>query len=35
LEARAGETEAALAAVRELAGEKDLRVVEPLTGVDA
>ncbi|MFC6752536.1 amino acid-binding protein, partial [Halorubrum tibetense] len=26
---------AALAAVRELADEKSLRVVEPLTGVDA
>jgi ACT domain-containing protein len=35
LEARAGETDAALAAVRELAAEKELRVVEPLTGVDA
>jgi ACT domain-containing protein len=35
LEARAGETEAALAAVRELAEEKELRVVEPLTGVEA
>jgi len=35
LEARAGETAAALAAVRELADEKALRVVEPLTGVDA
>ena len=35
LEARAGETDAALAAVRDLAAEKDLRVVEPLTGVDA
>jgi len=35
LEARAGETEAALAAVRELAEEKDLRLVEPLTGVEA
>jgi ACT domain-containing protein len=35
LEARAGETDAALAAVRELADEKELRVVEPLTGVDA
>ena len=35
LEARAGETEAALAAVRELADEKDLRLVEPLTGVEA
>ncbi|MES3160020.1 MAG: amino acid-binding protein [Halorubrum sp.] len=35
LEARAGETETALAAVRELAEEKGLRVVEPLTGVEA
>jgi len=35
LEARAGETEAALSAVRELAEEKDLRLVEPLTGVEA
>ncbi|QAU13135.1 amino acid-binding protein [Halorubrum sp. BOL3-1] len=35
LEARAGETEAALAAVRELAAEKEFCVVEPLTGVDA
>ncbi|WP_144799979.1 amino acid-binding protein [Halorubrum depositum] len=35
LEARAGETEAALAAVRELAEEKELRLVEPLTGVEA
>ncbi len=35
LEARAGETEAALATVRDLAEEKDLRLVEPLTGVDA
>ncbi|MFW6000118.1 MAG: amino acid-binding protein [Halorubrum sp.] len=35
LEARAGETDAALAAVRDLADEKELRVVEPLTGVDA
>jgi ACT domain-containing protein len=35
LEARAGETEAALAAVRELANEKELRLVEPLTGVEA
>ena len=34
LEARAGETEQALAAVRELAAEKELRLVEPLTGVD-
>jgi len=32
LEARAGETETALAAVRELAAEKNLRLVEPLTG---
>jgi len=35
LEARAGETETALAAVRELAAEKNLRLVEPLTGVEA
>jgi len=35
LEARAGETEQALVAVRELADEKELRLVEPLTGVDA
>ena len=35
VEARAGETDAALAAVRELAQEKDLRLVEPLTGVEA
>ncbi|WP_283403015.1 amino acid-binding protein [Halorubrum sp. DM2] len=35
LEARAGETDAALAAVRDLAAEKELRVVEPLTGVEA
>jgi ACT domain-containing protein len=35
LEARAGETEQALAAVRELADDKDLRLVEPLTGVEA
>ncbi|MGM0448950.1 MAG: amino acid-binding protein [Methanobacteriota archaeon] len=35
LEARAGETDAALAAVRDLAAEKDFRVVEPLTGVEA
>ncbi|QWC19271.1 amino acid-binding protein [Halorubrum sp. 2020YC2] len=35
LEARAGETGAALAAVRDIAAEKELRVVEPLTGVDA
>jgi ACT domain-containing protein len=35
LEARAGETDAALAAVRDLAAAKDLRVVEPLTGVEA
>ncbi|ELZ37440.1 hypothetical protein [Halorubrum tebenquichense] len=35
LEARAGETDAAIAAVRDLAADKELRVVEPLTGVDA
>jgi len=35
LEARAGETDQALAAVRELADEKELRLIEPLTGVDA
>ncbi|MWV65892.1 amino acid-binding protein [Halorubrum sp. JWXQ-INN 858] len=35
LETRAGETETALAAVRSLADEKGLRVVEPLVGVDA
>ncbi|WP_144927032.1 amino acid-binding protein [Halorubrum salsamenti] len=35
LEARAGETEAALTAVRELADQKELRLVEPLTGVEA
>ena len=35
LEARAGETDAAIAAVRDLAADKRLRVVEPLTGVEA
>ena len=35
LEARAGETEAALAAVRELSDETGLRLVEPLAGVEA
>ena len=35
LEARAGESEAALSAVRSIADEKDLRVVEPLAGVEA
>ena len=35
LEARAGETASALSAVREVADEKGLRMVEPLVGVDA
>lgn len=35
LAARAGETEAALSVVRELTEEKGLRLVEPLTGVEA
>ncbi|SNR42512.1 amino acid-binding protein [Halorubrum vacuolatum] len=35
LEARAGETAAALEAVRSIAEEKGLRVVEPLAGVEA
>ncbi|WP_049984131.1 amino acid-binding protein [Halorubrum sp. BV1] len=35
VEARAGETETALAAVRDVAGAKGLRVVEPLVGVEA
>ena len=35
LEARAGETAEALSAVRSIADEKDLRVVEPLAGVEA
>lgn len=35
VEARAGETADALAAVRSIAEEKGLRVVEPLTGVEA
>ncbi|WP_418281408.1 amino acid-binding protein [Halorubrum sp. DTA98] len=35
LEARAGETSTALSAVRSLADEKGLRMIEPLTGVEA
>ncbi len=35
LEARSGESAAAIAAVRDIAEEKDLRVVAPLAGVDA
>ena len=35
LEARAGETAAALEAVRSIADEKGIRMVEPLVGVDA
>ncbi len=35
LEARSGETSEAIAAVREIADEKELRVVAPLVGVEA
>ena len=35
VEARAGETETALTAVRDVAGAKGLQLVEPLAGVDA